>query len=63
MLGLRGQKTVIGENHKAKVVGTRRRSRRSWPATSRSDDWNEYTIIADGFQFMQKINGVTSCRT
>ena len=56
MLGLRGTKTVIGEDGKAKVVGSV-----GDPAELakfiKSGDWNEYEIIADGNHFIQKING------
>src|SRR6185312_15491108 len=56
MLGVRGTKTVIGDDHKAKVVGSV-----GDPAELakfiKSGDWNEYEIIADGNHMIQKING------
>lgn len=53
----RGQKVVIGPDHKPKVVG-----KLGDPAelvqAIRKDDWNQYRIVARGFHFIHEINGV-----
>jgi len=58
ILALRGQKTVIGENHKPKVVGSV-----GDPAELLEhvdlDGWNEFHIIAKGYHITQAINGHT----
>ena len=56
ILGLRGQKTVIGDDHKPKVVGTVGDSD-VLQSKIKSEDWNEYTIVAKGHTFTHKING------
>ncbi len=56
VLGVRGQKTVIGDDHTPKVVGMVGEAGELASHIKKSD-WNEYTIIAKGFQFVQKING------
>jgi hypothetical protein len=58
LLALRGQKTVVGENHKPKVVGSVG-DPDELKSHIKTDDWNHYHIIAKGFHFEQKINGVT----
>jgi hypothetical protein len=58
LLALRGQKTVVGENHKPKVVGSVG-DPDELKSHIKTDDWNHYHIIAKGFHFVQKINGVT----
>ncbi|HEX4129839.1 MAG TPA: family 16 glycoside hydrolase [Pirellulales bacterium] len=56
MLAKRGEKTVVGTNHKPTVVGSV-----GDPAELlthvKLDGWNEYHITARGFQFTQRING------
>lgn len=56
MLASRGQKTVIEAGGKPRVVGSV-----GDPAELKNDikdnDWNEYSISARGFHFVQKING------
>ena len=59
ILGDRGQKTVIGTDHKPQVVGSVGDSDAIGKAI-RKEDWNDYHIIAKGFQFEHRINGVTS---
>lgn len=60
MLAGRGDKTVIGDDHKSKVVG-KVGDTNELQSKIKKHDWNEYTIIAKGFTFTQKINGnVTS---
>lgn len=60
ILADRGQKTVIEENGKPRVVGSVGNSEEIAKAIKK-EDWNEYHIIARGFHFVQKINGVTTC--
>lgn len=60
ILAERGQKTIIGEDHKPKVVGSV-----GDPAELIKHvdlkGWNEYHIIARGNHIVQKINGVVMC--
>ncbi|MGQ9576365.1 MAG: family 16 glycoside hydrolase [Thermoguttaceae bacterium] len=56
MLAARGQKTVIGNDHKARLVG-QTGDPGELAAVVKKEDWNEYHIIARGFQFTHKING------
>jgi len=58
ILAMRGEKVVIGENHKPKVVGKVGDSDKLL-AKIKKGDWNEYHIIAKGNHFIQKVNGVT----
>ncbi len=57
MLAARGQKTIIGDDHKAKVVGTLGEGS-DIQSHIKKDDWNTYQITARGFHFEQRINGV-----
>lgn len=57
MLCVRGQKCEIGDDAKSKVVGTVG-DNKELATKVKADDWNEYTIEANGFHFVQKINGV-----
>jgi len=52
----RGQKTVIGNDHKPMVVGTVGDSK-ELQSKIKKEDWNEYEIIARGYRFIHKING------
>jgi hypothetical protein len=56
MLCVRGQKTVIGEDAKPKVVGEVGDNKELFGKV-KADDWNEYTIEGKDFHFVQKING------
>lgn len=58
ILALRGQKTVIGDNHKPKVVAEIGNTE-ELQSHIRKEDWNDYHIIANGYQFTHKINGHT----
>jgi len=60
ILANRGQKTVIGDNHQPKVVGSVGVSEEIQKKI-KSEDWNEYHVTAKGFDFVHKINGVTTC--
>ncbi|QDV48334.1 DUF1080 domain-containing protein [Gimesia fumaroli] len=59
ILGLRGQKTVIGKDHKPKVVGSVGDTNEIQQKIKK-EDWNDYHIIARGNHFIHKINGVTT---
>ena len=59
ILALRGQETVIGDDHKPKVVkeiGNTNEIQKK----IKKEDWNEYHITAKGFTFTHQINGVTT---
>jgi hypothetical protein len=60
MLAQRGQKVLIGKDHKPKVV-----EMISDPGelakVIKKNDWNEYHIIARGNHIVQKINGKVMC--
>lgn len=57
ILARRGDKTVIGANHKPKVVGSVGKSA-DIQAKIKHEDWNEYHVVAQGFHFVHRINGV-----
>jgi type 1 glutamine amidotransferase len=57
ILANRGQKTVIGANHKPTVVGKVGDSK-AIQAKIKKEDWNDYRIVAKGFHFTHYINGV-----
>jgi len=56
ILAPRGEKTVIGDNHKPKKVGSVGNPE-ELQKLIKKQNWNEYHIIARGFHFIQKING------
>ncbi len=56
ILAKRGQKTIIGDNHKPKVVGSVGDSEKLQSHIDQ-DGWNQYHIIAKGYRFTHKING------
>ena len=58
ILARRGQKTVITDDHRPRVVGSTGDSA-LLQSQIRKDDWNEYHIIARGDHFTHKINGHT----
>lgn len=58
ILAGRGEKTVIGDNHKPKVVGKIGDSKELF-SKIKQGEWNEYHIIAVGNHIVQKINGQT----
>lgn len=59
ILARRGEKTVIGQDGKPKVVGTVGESAEI-QSKIKKEDWNEYHIIARGDHFIHKINGVVT---
>jgi hypothetical protein len=59
ILAQRGQKTVVEENGKPKVVGSVGDSKQI-QAAIKKEDWNDYTISARGYHFIHKINGMTT---
>ncbi len=56
ILADRGQKTVIGEDHRPKVVEQFAEAG-DLQKYVKKEDWNEYEITAQGFHFVHKING------
>ncbi len=56
ILALRGEKTVIGADHKRKPVGKVGEAD-ALGKVVKKEDWNAYHIIARGNHFVQKING------
>jgi hypothetical protein len=56
IVGPRGQKVVIGDNHKPKVVG-KLGDAAELQKTIKQGDWNEYHIIARGNHLQHIING------
>ena len=60
ILAERGQKVVIGKDHKPKVVRQFGDSK-ELAKVIKKHDWNEYDIIAVGNQIIQKINGQLMC--
>ena len=59
-LAQRGQKTVIGADHRPKVVQQFGDSR-ELAKFIKKHDWNEYDIIARGNHIVEKINGQLMC--
>ncbi len=57
ILANRGQKTVIGDDHKPKVVGSVGESAEIQKKIKK-EDWNDYHISAKDFHFVHRINGV-----
>jgi hypothetical protein len=51
----RGQKTVVGADHKPKVVGSVGDSA-AIQARIKKEDWNEYHVVAQGNHFVHRIN-------
>jgi type 1 glutamine amidotransferase len=60
VLADRGQKTVIGADHKPRAVGSVGDSAEI-QARIRKEDWNEYHIVARGHQLSHRINGQVTC--
>jgi type 1 glutamine amidotransferase len=56
ILATRGQKTVVGDNHKPKEVGRVGESK-ELQSRIKKEDWNDYHVIARGYDFQHKING------
>jgi len=56
ILAQRGQKVVIGEDHKPKVVEQFAESAHLGAAIKKGE-WNSYRVIAKGYRFVQEING------
>ncbi len=59
ILALRGQKTVIGADHKPKVVETFGDTKEI-QTKIKKEDWNTYHVTAKDFTFTHKINDVTT---
>ena len=56
ILAKRGQSTVIGNNHKPKVVG-QVGDTKELQANIKKEDWNSYRIVASGYTLTHEING------
>ncbi len=56
ILAARGEQTVIGDDHKPKVVG-HVGDKDALGAKVRKGDWNSYHILARGYRFVHTING------
>jgi type 1 glutamine amidotransferase len=56
VLALRGQKTVIGHDHKPKEAGTIGDGKELGKVVKK-EDWNAYHIVARGYHFTHAING------
>ncbi len=56
ILAERGQQTVIGEDHKPKVVDTLG-DPAALGSKIKKEDWNTYRVVARGYHFTQMING------
>ena len=61
ILAHRGQETVIKEGGKVEVIGSIGDSDEI-QAKIKKEDWNDYHIIAKGFHFVHKINGVVTAK-
>jgi len=59
ILAGRGQKVVLGPDHKPKVVGSVGDSKEILSHIKKGD-WNEFHIIAQGNHIVQKLNGQTT---
>ncbi len=59
ILALRGEKTVIGADHKPKVV-EKFGDTKEIQSKIKKEDWNTYHVAAKGFTFTHKINDVTT---
>lgn len=60
ILAERGQKTVIGKNHKPKVV-VKFADAAELAKSIEKQGWNEYHVIAKGNRIIEKINGRLMC--
>jgi type 1 glutamine amidotransferase len=59
ILALRGQETVIGDDHKPKTV-REIGDTKEIQSKIKKEDWNTYHIIAKGFRFEHRINDVVT---
>lgn len=60
ILANRGEKTVIGKDHKP-IVAEKFADSTELAKSIKKQDWNEYHIIAKGNHIIQKINGKVMC--
>jgi len=60
IVAIRGQKAVIGDDHKPKVVGTVG-DKEELKKLVKKEDWNECSVVAKGFHFVQTLNGQVTC--
>jgi type 1 glutamine amidotransferase len=59
VLALRGDKTVVRDDHKPLTIGKVGESA-AIQARIKKEDWNDYHIVARGHHFIHRINGVTT---
>lgn len=59
IIGVRGKKTIIGEDGKKEIDGSTC-DEKAFLASLKKEDWNEYVVIAKGNHLVQKINGFTT---
>jgi len=57
---IRGQKAVLGDDHKPKVVGAVG-DKEELKKIIKKEDWNAGSVIAKGFDFVQTLNGKVMC--
>lgn len=57
ILANRGEKTVIGDDHKPKVI-EKFGDTKEIQTKIKKEDWNQYHVTAKGFTFEHRINGV-----
>ena len=60
ILAERGQKVVIDQQGNKRVIGSVGDSKKLLQAV-RNEEWNDYTVIAEGGHVVLKINGVVMC--
>jgi len=60
IVAIRGQKAVLGDDHKPQVVGTVG-DREELKKLVQKEDWNECSVIAKGVHFVQTLNGRVMC--
>ena len=57
---VRGQKVILGDDHKPKVVGEVG-DKEELKKIVKKEDWNTGSVIARGFHFVQTLNGRVMC--
>ena len=62
ILAKRGNEVVIEADGKKKSVGKTAEEKEIVAAIKKGDEWNDYTIIAEGNKIVQKLNGVVTVK-
>jgi len=60
IVSIRGQKAVLGDDHKPRVVGAVG-DRQKLGKLFKPGDWNQASIVAKDFHFVQTLNGQVTC--